>query len=63
MNTKIVKNISDTGLAIVGIGYVKSGETIEVPEDFNNANFEEVVKSEPKKETKKEKVKEGEDNY
>lgn len=51
MNTKVVRNISENELVIPNIGVVKAGDTIEVPADFNNANFVEV-KKEPKTETK-----------
>jgi hypothetical protein len=44
METKKVKNISDSELAIVGVGMVKAGEIIEVPADFNNPNFAEKFK-------------------
>lgn len=56
MSKKIVKNISETDQALVDIGIVKVGETIEVDIDFNNANFEETKKEveKPKKEIKKE---------
>lgn len=50
--TKLVKNISEGTLALAGIGEVAAGATIEVPVDFNNANFEVVTKA-PKKETPK----------
>ena len=41
---KEVKNISNNKLHLVGIGTVEAGETIKVPQDFNNANFELVKK-------------------
>lgn len=44
METKTVKNISNNDLDIVDIGRCKVGQTIEVPLDFNNVNFEEVKK-------------------
>lgn len=44
---KTVKNISDEILSIPNVGKVSPGETIEVPEDFNNPNFE-VVKGKKK---------------
>jgi hypothetical protein len=46
---KTVKNISEQELAIPEVGVVKSNETISVPDDFHNANFE-VVKSKSKSE-------------
>jgi len=39
------KNISGQDLTIIGVGIVKDGETREMPEGFNNANFEKVGKS------------------
>ena len=52
---KIVKNTSDQDLAIVGVGLVKAGETVEVSDEFHNANFVEVnSKEEKEKETKPE---------
>lgn len=50
MNTKVVRNISESELTIPDVGVVKPGQTITVPVDFNNANFE-VVKSESKKDS------------
>ncbi len=48
------KNISDKDLSIPGIGIVKAGEEVELPEGFNNANFVKV-KDKKKKEDKDEK--------
>lgn len=42
------KNISNKELVIVGVGRVKPGEVREMPEGFNNPNFE-AVKAEPSK--------------
>jgi len=50
MQNKVVKNITEQDLTIPDVGVVKSGETVEVPVDFNNPNFETV--SEAKKEAK-----------
>jgi len=44
MNKKFVKNISEMDQTVVGIGVVKVDETVEVNEDFYNANFEETKK-------------------
>lgn len=44
MDTKRVKNVSGVTQSIIGVGTVAAGEVIEVPADFNNANFEEVEK-------------------
>jgi len=33
------KNISNKDLTVPGIGIIKAGDTIELPEDFHNANF------------------------
>jgi len=54
--SKQVKNISGQTLSVVDIGFVESGETIKVPDDFNNANFEVVSKSQERRisESKKE---------
>lgn len=49
MDTKQMKNISDSPLAIVGVGVVESGGIVEVPNDFNNANFSVVSKSEERR--------------
>ena len=43
------KNISKKDLSVVGIGLVKSGEIKDMPKGFHNANFEKVLKVEPKK--------------
>lgn len=51
--SKIVKNISDNELALVGIGVVKAGETVTVPDNFNNPNFEVVKNGESKKNASK----------
>ena len=57
---KKVKNISSQELSIPEIGIVKAGETITVPEDFNNANFEvveeKITTPEKAKEPKKENI-------
>jgi len=34
------KNTSDRDQAIPGVGIVKAGETVELPDGFHNANFE-----------------------
>lgn len=55
MNTKIVKNISEQDLTVVGVGIVKAGESVSVPLDFHNANFQEIYvakKTETKTESK-----------
>jgi len=36
------KNITNQDLSIPDIGIVKAGEIKEMPEGFNNANFEKV---------------------
>jgi hypothetical protein len=33
------KNITDRDQAIPGVGIVKVGETVELPDNFHNANF------------------------
>jgi hypothetical protein len=38
------KNISKEDLTLVNVGIVKSGEVVELPEDFHNANFEKIKK-------------------
>lgn len=40
--SKEVKNVSDTALAIPGVGIAEPGATIKVPDDFNNPNFKDV---------------------
>jgi len=37
------KNISDKDLSIEFKGIVKSGEIVELPDNFNNSNFIKVV--------------------
>lgn len=51
MNT--YRNTSDQDLAVVGVGVVKAGATVEIEGDFHNANFElvEKRKRDEKKET------------
>lgn len=39
-----VKNITKQTLNVVGFGVVKPDGIIDVPDDFNNANFEKVIK-------------------
>jgi hypothetical protein len=34
------KNIASRDQAIPGVGIVKAGETVELPDSFHNANFE-----------------------
>lgn len=45
-------NISDQTLIVEGIGPVEPGQTVELAEGFNNANFQEVAAEAPKKKTK-----------
>lgn len=54
MDTKTVKNVSGQDLTIIGVGVVKAGETVAVPSDFHNANFEDVKAQETKPEDTKE---------
>lgn len=57
MTEKTVKNKTEQDLFIPMIGLVKAGQTVQVPEEFNNPNFEEIVNQSSKSEsTKKEKV-------
>lgn len=37
--TKIVKNITERDLTVIGVGIVKAGETAKVPVTFHNVNF------------------------
>ena len=37
------KNISKQALAIPDFGIVEAGEIVELPENFNNANFQRVT--------------------
>jgi hypothetical protein len=39
--SKTVKNITKKDLAIPDVGVVKAGDTVKVPNDFNNPNFKE----------------------
>lgn len=57
MDTKHVKNVSGVAQTVIGVGICQPNDTIEVPADFHNANFEDVEKKtsknkEDKKETK-----------
>ena len=45
--SKVVKNLTDQDLTLPNIGIAKAGETIKVPDDFHNGNFEEVKPSSP----------------
>ena len=38
------KNIADRDQTVPGVGIVKAGEIVELPETFHNANFERVKK-------------------
>jgi hypothetical protein len=38
------KNISKEDLTLMGVGIIKSGEVVELPEDFHNANFIKIKK-------------------
>lgn len=49
--TKIVKNISEQTLSIPNVGRVEAGKQIEVPDDFNNPNFENVSRETKPEET------------
>jgi hypothetical protein len=51
-----VKNITDQDLTLPGIGHVKAGGIIEVPEGFHNANFEKVKEEDKVDDKKDEKV-------
>jgi len=57
-----VKNITNQDLTIPGIGLVKAGGVVEVPEGFHNANFEKVKVEEKKVETKQEEIKKENNN-
>jgi hypothetical protein len=39
------KNVSDKELSISGVGSVKPGQEVDMPEGFHNANFEPVKKA------------------
>lgn len=43
------KNTSDNDLEVPGVGMVQAGAQVELPEDFHNANFERVSKSEARR--------------
>jgi len=51
------KNITDQTLTVIGVGIVEPGETVEAPEDFNNANFQRVTKTKEIKEVKDKEIK------
>ncbi len=51
---KKVKNISGKTLTVVDIGVAKPDEIIEVPDNFNNANFEDAGKPSKSEERRKE---------
>lgn len=40
------KNITENDYTIPGVGLVKAGEIVEMPEGFHNGNFEEIKKKE-----------------
>jgi hypothetical protein len=42
--------MSDKDLSIPGVGIVESGEIVELPESFHNANFQLVETQKSKKE-------------
>lgn len=44
------KNKSEQDLNVIGFGIVKSGETVELPEDFHNANFQKITRETREKE-------------
>lgn len=48
------KNISQEDLSLPNIGIVKSGEEIDQPEGFNNANFQKVGETKQEVSQKKE---------
>ena len=50
--SKIVKNISGQSLAIPHIGVVEADDTVTVPDNFNNPNFEVAKEGKPAKEKK-----------
>lgn len=50
---KQAKNISGQTLSVIGVGVVKADEVVEVPDDFNNPNFE-IVSNGSKPDTKTE---------
>lgn len=52
------KNITKENLSIPDFGIVKAGETAELPENFNNINFEKVGGKKEKVETLKDNVEE-----
>ena len=58
---KTVKNLTDQELSLPNIGVVKAGETIEVPDDFHNGNFEDVKTEKPVAPKKEVKVKESDE--
>jgi hypothetical protein len=43
-NTAKFKNITDETLTVIGVGIVEAGETVELPEDFHNSNFQRITK-------------------
>ena len=44
------KNISNKDLSIPDVGIVEAGDTVELPETFNNVNFQRVETQKSKKE-------------
>lgn len=47
-DTKHVRNVSGITQEVIGVGIVEADATIEVPADFNNANFEDAKAATPK---------------
>jgi hypothetical protein len=58
-DTSKFKNITDSDLSVIGFGIVKAGETVELPNDFHNANFQRITKE--VKEVKNKEIKETKD--
>ena len=42
------KNITEQEVTIPGVGIIEAGEEVEMPKDFNNANFKLVKSSKTK---------------
>lgn len=43
------RNTSDRALVVVGYGIIQPGHIVELPDNFNNANFEKIEKEKTEK--------------
>lgn len=60
-DTAKFKNITDQDLSVIGVGIVKAGETVELPSNFHNINFQRVIKDKEVKDVKNKQITETKD--